>query len=78
MDDADCSDDKIDAFNAVGIERCRRALRQPQLIPVGVCHYCESTVAPGQLFCAVDEIDPDQSCAVQWEYERQRIQANRP
>jgi len=68
MDDADCSDDKIEAMKEIGIAAARSALKRPQLLPVGVCHYCESPVDPRQLFCAVDEVEPEQSCAVQWEH----------
>ncbi len=68
MDDADRSDDKIIAVELIGVEAARRALRNPMLLPIGVCHHCESPVSPHQLFCPTDEVEPEQSCAVQWEY----------
>lgn len=75
-DEADASDSKVEAFSAMGVEAARRALRRPQLLPIGVCHWCESPVSPRQLFCPVDEIEPDQSCSVLWEHHRQRVKAN--
>jgi len=68
MDDADRSDDKIEALSQIGIEAARKALRNPSLLPMGLCHHCESPVAPNQLFCPTDEVEPEQSCAIQWEY----------
>lgn len=68
MDAADSSDDKIAAVEQIGVEAARRALRNPVLVPIGLCHYCESSVSPQQLFCPTDEVEPEQSCAVQWEH----------
>jgi hypothetical protein len=70
VDDADRSDGKIEAFNQIGVEEARKALRRPQLLPIGACHYCGSTIAPRHLFCPTDEIEPEQSCAIQWEHEQ--------
>lgn len=69
-DAADRSDDKIAALSLIGVEAARKALQNPRLLPIGACHYCGSSVAPRQLFCAVDEIEPEQSCSVQWEFEQ--------
>lgn len=69
-DDADRSDDKIFAVELIGIEAARKALQNPRLLPIGFCHHCGSSVAPRHLFCPVDEIEPEQSCSVQWEFEQ--------
>lgn len=74
-DDADSSDSKIEAVQTYGIEAARAALRTPKLLPIGVCHYCESPVAPRHLFCPVDEIEPDQSCSILWEFQQKMLKA---
>jgi hypothetical protein len=70
MDDADRSDGKVEALSLIGVEAARKALQRPQLLPIGACHYCGSGVAPKHLFCPTDEIEPEQSCAIQWEHEQ--------
>lgn len=82
MDDADRSDDKIQAAVSDGIARAKQALCTPDLVPlivladngkrVGVCHHCESSIAPGKLFCPEDAVEPKYSCAREWEHDRQR------
>lgn len=77
-DDCDRADQRITDAVADGIAECRRA---PSLTPIiqvldgirfGVCHYCETEIRPGHLFCPTDAIDPDESCAVLWEHMRRR------
>lgn len=80
-DDADRSDGPIQAVIDAGRERAKRAMENERLRPIiqvlddvrfGVCHFCESEIRPGNLFCPTDEIDPDESCAVMWEHQRKR------
>jgi len=56
------------------------AARKPELRPIvlemdgtrfGVCHYCESAITPGHLFCPAD-VEPEHSCSVEWEHTRKR------
>lgn len=75
MDEADSSDSKIEAVQAQGIEAARAALRTPKVLPIGVCHYCESPVAPKHLFCPIDEVEPEQSCSVLWEVQQKMLRA---
>lgn len=75
MDAADSSDDKITAVEQIGVEAARRALRNPVLVPIGLCHYCESEIMPGHLFCPTDVDDPEHSCSVGLEHERKRREA---
>lgn len=62
-DDADRADDRITNMIADGMAKVRRELER-SLIPiviidpdtnkrVGVCHYCESEVGAGRLFCGL-------------------------
>ena len=83
MDDADRSDDRIQRTVDEGRARAKLAMDNPRLRPIiieldgtrfGVCHHCESPIHPGHLFCPTD-IEPDHSCAVEWEHERQRKEA---
>lgn len=86
-DDADRAGPSIEAVVAAGRARAKHALDNPRLRPivqviegtrhrVGICHYCESEITPGHLFCPTDPVEPEQSCAVVWEHERQRKEAN--
>jgi len=82
MDDADMSDGRIQGAVDSGIARARNAMDNPRLRPIilkiddqrfGVCHYCESTIQPGHLFCPAEDT---YSCADDWEYERKRKEVN--
>lgn len=64
-DAADRAEDGIENAIADGIAAARRRLKSLQ--PVGVCHYCQSEVGAGRLFC-------DKDCADDWEHERRRHQ----
>ena len=85
MDDVDRAAPDIQATVDDGIAQARRALGNPRLAPIvleldgirfGVCHYCETEIKPGRLFCDTDPIEPAQSCAVMWEYTRRRTGVN--
>lgn len=80
-DDADKAGPRIDDVISDGRARARRALENPSLRPIiqeldgvrfGVCHFCESPIQPGHLFCPVDTIEPEHSCSVLWEHTRKR------
>jgi RNA polymerase-binding transcription factor DksA len=80
-DDADRAGDNTDKFEADAIKAISDAAQRRTLIPIiqeldktryGVCHYCESAIKPGHLFCPTDEAEPDKSCAFEWEHERAR------
>ena len=80
-DAADRSDERIQHAVDAGWERAKRAMENPRLRPIvqvldnirfGVCHFCESEIQPGHLFCPTDEVEPDGSCAVLWEHQRKR------
>lgn len=84
MDEADISSPRIQAVIDDGIARARRALDSQRLAPIvteldgvrfGVCHYCESPIKPGHLFCAVDMEEPEHSCGAEWEREYLRKKA---
>lgn len=55
-DEADMSDGRIQQMIDDGIARARRT-KVKSLIAIGVCHWCESPVAPGRLFCDKDCLD---------------------
>lgn len=76
MDIADASDESIIAAVAIGVVRAQEALKTRKLLPIGVCHYCESPVRPGTLFCEADKDEPEHSCSVEWEYIQQRQREN--
>lgn len=80
MDDADRAGPVIQHVVDDAMERARRALHNQRLQPIiqvldgtrfGVCHYCESPIKPGQLFCDQD-MEPEHSCSVEWEHEMRR------
>ena len=84
MDDADRAGPVIQHVIDDARANAKRALDNPSLHPIiqvmdgirfGVCHYCESEIQPGHLFCPNDPIDPAESCAVQWEHMRKRKEA---
>ncbi len=83
-DDADRADGRIQEMIDDGRARAKLAMENPSLRPIiqvldgtrfGVCHFCESPIIPGHLFCQTDTIEPEHSCAVEWEYERARKKA---
>jgi hypothetical protein len=82
-DDADIADAQIANTITDALARARLALAAPSLTPIvqeldgvrfGVCHYCESPIRPGGLFCPPDP-EPEHSCSVEWERERVRRKA---
>ena len=76
MDIADASDKDVQALPDQGIARARQALEHRELLPIGVCHYCESPVAPRHLFCPIDTVDPEQSCSILHEQQQEQRRAN--
>lgn len=81
MDDADRAGPVIQSVIDDARANAKRALDNPSLRPIimeldgvrfGVCHYCESEIQPGHLFCPNDPIDPAESCAVLLEHETRR------
>ena len=81
MDDADRAAPEVMAIVDAGIARAKYAMDNPRLRPIvqvldgtryGVCHYCQSEIMPGHLFCPTDTDEPEHSCAVEWEHERKR------
>lgn len=84
MDDADRAQPYIDDVITAGRARAEHAAKNHRLRPIiqemdgqrfGICHHCESPVRPGHLFCPNDPVEPEHSCAVEWEHERQRKEA---
>ena len=84
MDDADIAGPYIQRTIDEGMARAKLAMDNPRLRPIiqvldgtrfGVCHFCQSEIMPGHLFCPTDPIEPEHSCAVEWEHERKRKEA---
>jgi hypothetical protein len=84
MDEADMADQHIQSAIDGGRARAKVAMGNPSLRPIiqvldgtrfGICHYCESEIMPGHLFCPTDP-EPEHSCAVEWEHERKRKEAS--
>lgn len=67
-DIADLADQPIQHAIDDGIAKARREL-STVLIPVGMCHWCESPLPAGKLFC------PDDSCDVDWQHNQERRRA---
>jgi hypothetical protein len=63
-DDADRADQRITDTVSDGIQASRRALGN-SLAAIGVCHFCESPIKTGRVFCSTE-------CHADWEHERQR------
>lgn len=63
-DDADRADERITDTVADGVSVARRTL-QNSLRAVGVCHWCESPVTTGRVFCSTE-------CCKDYDHERQR------
>jgi hypothetical protein len=79
--EADMADPYIQRAVDEGLARAKWAMDNPKLRPIilemdgqrfGVCHHCESPIIPGHLFCPTDPIEPEHSCAVEWEHARKR------
>lgn len=68
-DPLDLATEAAEAFTNAAIEQARRS-SGPRLEPNGLCRNCHDPVEDGQLFC-------DEYCAEDFEYVRQRRQANR-
>jgi hypothetical protein len=64
-DDADIAAPHIESVVAAGIARAKDYKR---LVACQRCHYCSSTVGPGQVFC-------DRDCADDWQHEQDRRKA---
>lgn len=84
-DDADRADERIQRTIDDGRARAKLAMDNPSLRPIvleidgtrfGVCHYCESEIRPGHLFCPTDKEEPQYSCAVMDEQKRKRDKAS--
>lgn len=80
-DIADNSDEKVLAFAEVGIEAARRNSINNRLRPIifqdegsyyGICHWCESPIKPGNLFCEKDPNDPGMCCSESLDHEMKR------
>ena len=63
-DDADRADQRITDTIEDGVAASRRALGN-SLAACGVCHWCESPIATGRVFCSTE-------CCNDFEHERQR------
>lgn len=67
MDDADRADDRIQKMIEAGIARVREAAER-HLPAIGVCHWCESPVGQGRIFCSKE-------CSDDHEHDRLRRKA---
>ena len=67
-DICDDSDDRIELTRKAGIEAARAELERNQLPAIGVCHWCESPVGAGRVFCSTE-------CRDDHEHERIRRRA---
>lgn len=83
MDNSDRATQQEELARGLALE-FRRELDNPRMAPIvqvldgtrfGVCHYCESPIRPGNLFCEIYPEDPHHSCSAEWEHERQRKKA---
>lgn len=63
---ADDSDQRIADVVTVGIARAQRNLGH-SLLAFGACHWCESPVEGGRVFCSAE-------CGADWARDRQRRQ----
>ena len=64
MDEADRADKRITDTVEDGINASRRSLNN-SLKYCGICHWCESPLATGRVFCSTE-------CCKDYEHERQR------
>lgn len=53
MDEVDRAEERIEDAISDAIAKARRALGHA-LKPIGVCHWCESPVSSGRIFCSAD------------------------
>lgn len=60
-DDVDRASDHIERTEAARKTAYEQAAQCRALMPCGVCHWCESAVGAGRIFC------PDGSCATDWQ-----------
>lgn len=67
MDDVDRADKRITDTVNDGIAAARRALSN-SLRACGVCHWCESPIGTGRVFCST-------SCHDDWRHEQERRKA---
>lgn len=67
MDDADRADNLIEGMIANGMAKVRRELDR-SLPSIGICHWCESPVGAGRIFCSKECSD---------DHERNRLRRNR-
>lgn len=66
-DDADRADQRITDTVNDGIAAARRALSN-SLTACGVCHFCESPIGTGRVFCSNE-------CCADWRHEQERRKA---
>jgi hypothetical protein len=80
-DEADRAQPYIENVVAEGRARAELAAKNERLRPIiqvldgkrfGICHYCETPIRPGNLFCETDKEAPEHSCSVEWEHEHVR------
>jgi hypothetical protein len=81
-DIADNTDPYINNVIVAGIQRSTEALTRNKLTPIvfvedgnryGVCHWCESTIQQGHLFCIKDPRDSGRSCSEEHDHEQRRM-----
>ena len=80
-DCADDSDAKIHNLVVLGMEKAERDAVKTRLLPIileldgdrwGVCHWCESDITPGQLFCPKDPNDTGMCCSEAHDHDTKR------
>lgn len=68
MDECDMSDDRIQAMIDQGIQRVRAKLERA-LPSIGICHWCESPVMGGRIFCSKE-------CSDDWDARQEARKRN--
>lgn len=81
-DCADNSDDKIEAAVVAGRAKAERDHMNSRLRPIvyeeggkivcGLCHWCESPIKPGNLFCERDPNDVGMCCSESLDHDNKR------
>lgn len=80
-DCADNTDEKIAVTVALGRAKIEWEIANNKLKPVvfedengmhGVCHWCDSTIQLGQLFCTKDPHDDGMCCSESWDHDHKR------